>query len=281
MSAIVDPATDAALDDAVQVADAALYEGYVRFPDRAPAARKQLRWQFGVLAPRAYALAAAERWYCRTECLVEPRGATEVSVRTRFLQLRRRSLEQATPAGFRPVDQLTVGADRLVPWDEAVPAEFRVLVPLGDLLAEERALPIEVAGGRVEEVVVGGGGRVVRERWPLHGRLRLSATQLPGASALVRLRVVVENAMATGRAGPVPRDEVLRRSLIAAHCILVLTDGTFLSLIDPPEWAAAAAGECVNEGTWPALVGPPDRPQVVISSPIILDDFPADRTGER
>ena len=39
------------------VADAVLYEGYVLYPYRASARKNQLRWQFGVLAPPAYAAA--------------------------------------------------------------------------------------------------------------------------------------------------------------------------------------------------------------------------------
>ena len=37
------------------VADAVLYEGYVLYPYRASAQKNQLRWQFGVLVPPAYA----------------------------------------------------------------------------------------------------------------------------------------------------------------------------------------------------------------------------------
>ena len=40
---------------AKQVADALLYEGYVLYPYRASAAKNQVRWQFGVLAPKEWA----------------------------------------------------------------------------------------------------------------------------------------------------------------------------------------------------------------------------------
>jgi hypothetical protein len=43
----------------------------------------------------------------------------------------------------------------------------------------------------------------------------------------------------------------------------------FLSQIDPPLWAAAAAKACRNEHTWPVLVG-----EVMLSAPIILYDHP-------
>ena len=41
-------------DDARQVADTVLFEGYVLYPYRASAQKNQLRWQFGVLTPREW-----------------------------------------------------------------------------------------------------------------------------------------------------------------------------------------------------------------------------------
>ncbi|MFN2449013.1 MAG: hypothetical protein ABR508_04360, partial [Candidatus Baltobacteraceae bacterium] len=53
----------------------------------------------------------------------------------------------------------------------------------------------------------------------------------------------------------------------------------FISLLDPPQAAAAAAARCVNQGVFPVLTGTPgdDRTcaQTVLASPIILYDFPA------
>ena len=54
------------------VADAVLYEGYVLYPYRASAAKNQLRWQFGVLTPPAFAPPrppAPSAAPMRTECL--------------------------------------------------------------------------------------------------------------------------------------------------------------------------------------------------------------------
>ena len=50
------------------VADAVLYEGYVLYPYRASAPKNQVRWQFGVVAPRAYSeRGATEPWVMQTE----------------------------------------------------------------------------------------------------------------------------------------------------------------------------------------------------------------------
>jgi len=45
------------MDVARQVADAVLYEGYLLYPYRASARKNQIRWQWGVLVPLAYAAA--------------------------------------------------------------------------------------------------------------------------------------------------------------------------------------------------------------------------------
>ena len=45
-------------------------------------------------------------------------------------------------------------------------------------------------------------------------------------------------------------------------------------MIDPPEpWREIAAG-CRNVGTWPVLVGEPGARDTMLSSPIILYDYP-------
>lgn len=50
-----------------------------------------------------------------------------------------------------------------------------------------------------------------------------------------------------------------------------LDPGRFLSMTDPPEWAAPLVSACRNVGTWPVLAG---TDSVVLSSPIILGDYP-------
>jgi hypothetical protein len=70
------------------------------------------------------------------------------------------------------------------------------------------------------------------------------------------------------------RDEVLPYSLAAAHTILRVRDGEFVSLLDPPEPLRAAASACENIGTWPVLAGAPGQCGCMLSSPIILYDYP-------
>jgi hypothetical protein len=70
------------------------------------------------------------------------------------------------------------------------------------------------------------------------------------------------------------RQLALRHSLIAAHTVLAVTGGEFISLIDPPEWAKPAAEGCRNDRTWPVMVGEAGRRDVILISPIILYDYP-------
>jgi hypothetical protein len=59
--------------------------------------------------------------------------------------------------------------------------------------------------------------------------------------------------------------------LVAVHTMLAIDDGTFVSLLDPPDSAAPTAAECRNDGAFPILIGDDD---VMLSSPIILYDHP-------
>jgi hypothetical protein len=66
---------------------------------------------------------------------------------------------------------------------------------------------------------------------------------------------------------------MLRYAMVGTHTLLALTGGAFVSLLDPPEWARGAVEACENLHTWPVLVGA-DRTDVILSSPIILYDYP-------
>src|SRR5690606_5152554 len=90
---------------------------------------------------------------------------------------------------------------------------------------------------------------------------------------LDRIRVRIDNA-GTGTPGSASRDEALRCSLLACHVLLRTDGGAFVSLLDPPEWARRAAGECANVHVFPVLAGPEGERHTVLSSPILLYDHP-------
>lgn len=247
----------APMDVAQSVADAVLYEGYLLYPYRASARKNQIRWQWGVLVPPAYAAAGhGEHATSHSEFLLEPGTDPVLHIRLRFLQLQHRS-----------------GGDGPVPeFDEAVEHELDSVLPVADLLTADR-----LDAGQVIAVTVPGGTEttdgVTRQRWPLEGEVRLSARRLEGPYGVMQLTVEVVN---TARwADPeAARHLALRHSMIAAHTVLAVTDGEFISLIDPPEWAKPATAACRNERTWPVMVGEAGRRDVILISPIILYDYP-------
>jgi len=266
------------------VADAVLYEGYLLYPYRRSSGKNRVRWQFGVLAPRAWIEAsgpatptvagAADAWRQRTECLLEAPASARIAVRLRFLQLQRRSVRDRTD---REVDALEAGGVRHLTFDEAVPGEVDLAVDLGDLVGEPHVTSVEVPGGEEDEPLPGGVGRVVRTRAPVSAVVRLSVAEAAAPFLLHILRVEIENTV-PDLAPDAPRSEALRRSLVAAHTLLGVHGGAFLSLLDPPAWAAHAAATCDNLHTFPVLAGadsggdPAD--DTVLSSPIILYDHP-------
>jgi hypothetical protein len=265
------------LERARQIADAVLLEGYVLYPYRASSAKNRWRWSFGVLAPRAWSEAGGcEPWWLEAQCLVERAAARTPRLRgrLRFLQERRRTVEAALGGvGFRPVEELAAGGRRFVSWDEG---EVREVALEAELEAEaERHLGVEVPGGEDEEPIRADAGvlagRVVRQLRPLRGRVVMGCEAAGGA--LLRVRVRVENLTPWG-APASPRGEVLAASLLAAHLILSVEDGAFVSLLDPPAAARDAAAACRNVRVFPVLAGEDGDRDLLLASPIILYDHP-------
>jgi hypothetical protein len=56
--------------------------------------------------------------------------------------------------------------------------------------------------------------------------------------------------------------------------LLIEVEGAFLSMTEPPEWAAPEVAACENIGTWPVLAGPAECRNLMLSSPVILYDHP-------
>lgn len=264
------------------VADAVLFEGYVLYPYRASAAKNRLRWQFGVLVPPRWGEGSGEPAFQRTEVLMEPRRGARLFAELRFLHARRRSVQQALPGGgFADVEALELADRVLTPWDEGVEERVEVEVPVAELEGGHM-VPFTVAGSTQSEDVHDGGrlvGRLVHTREELRGRIVLSAVELPGPYAVRRLTAVVDNtadwAPDPPQEGGAGRAAALPRSLISAHLMLGLDAGRFLSQTDPPQWAKAAVQECENVHSWPVLAGCGGGADVVLASPIILEDHPA------
>ena len=259
-----------------RVADAVLYEGYILYPYRASAQKNRSRWQFGVLVPPAYAAAdPSETSVLRAECVFEHKGEPTVDVTVRFLQVQRRQTAQdADKTGVPAV------------WDEAVEQEVAVLVPREALLGgdsgggrQATVTRFTIPGG--EETGTASGARVTRRRAPLTGTVTVRATPLPGPWQSARLTVEVTNQSEIPGEGArsdgaffLDREAALPAALVAAHVIITVSGGAFLSMTDPPEWARPQVEACQNAGCWPVLAGPESSRQVMLAAPIILPDHP-------
>jgi hypothetical protein len=141
-------------------------------------------------------------------------------------------------------------------WDEAVEHEIDFELPLSELPVET---PFHVPG---EE-----------RTHPLSGVLTARVDQLDGPFGGARLRVEVHNTTSWHSDGI--REHALRHSLLAAHLVLSVDTGHFLSMLDPPEWAKPAVEACRQERLWPVLIGDTSRSTVMLASPIILYDNPS------
>lgn len=267
------------------VADAVLYEGYLLYPYRGSSAKNRVRWQFGLLAPRAWVEAdgpvtpvvagSAESWFQQTECLCEAGPDAVVRLRVRYLQVQHRRVERAgAGGGFVAVDRLET-ADGSVhrPFDEAVAREHDMTVPLAGLLAAERAFPVSAPGGEETEELPDGAGRLVRTRRPVQASVTVSAERLDTAVPACRLRIRTENTDVSVRPDA-SRERALARSLVSTHTVIAGDGIAFVSLTDPPEWAQESARACRNFHTFPVLGGEPGSTATMLSSPIILSDHP-------
>lgn len=63
-------------------------------------------------------------------------------------------------------------------------------------------------------------------------------------------------------------------SLVSTHTILSVERGSFVSSLDPPDLLRDVVSKCNNVGTWPVLVGDEGQRGMILSSPIILYDYP-------
>ena len=264
-------------ETARSVSDAVLYEGYGLYPSRASSRKNQVRFQWGVLTPKAFSESeGSERWSMRTECLVDPGSAPQLSVRIRCLQAQHRSTERAlVGGGFEPVDSLDVDGTLHVDWDEAVD-QIVDLDPLHMLPVDEseRVHNFAFAGSSETELIRTADGasvgRFVRRREPIAGIIRVVLSRPDPSLPYLKVSVTVDNTT-TWTGDGTHRDDAMGQSLIAVHTMLAVDDGKFVSLLDPPGDADLAATSCQSDGAYPVLIGDED---VVLSSPIILYDHP-------
>lgn len=226
--------------DAERVADAVLYEGYALYPYRPSAAKNQFRWQFGVLSPRA-PHDDGEPWFAQTECLID-RGSGAIDT---TLAVCVRCLRPGSSGGESHAAHA---------WLEGVPRTIELEGIALTGLPFSQAFSLDL------------GVRTL---------LTVEAQQVEAPLKLVKLRLRLENHEPWHGEFVAGRDAMLQHSLVGTHLLLGVEGGTFVSLLDPPHEVAGAAAGCENRHTWPVLVGDRGRHDLMLSSPIVLYDFPA------
>jgi hypothetical protein len=220
------------------IAGAVLYEGYLLYPYRASAIKNRQRWNFGVLYPRAYAeqQSGSDTWWNQTECLLHGGSNAQLNVRLRFLHLDD-GPDPANAQSARERDVALHGLNLLELTIHPVRVTFTFPPESGQSLVEAA---VETAAE-------------------------------PLGPDLYRLRISVFNIVSLDGA---TRSAALRQSMVSAHSILNIENGEFVSLLEPPDEFRDAAAGCKNVGTWPVLVGEEGQRNAMLSSPIILYDYP-------
>jgi hypothetical protein len=249
------------------IADAVLYEGYLLYPYRATSGKNQSRWQFGVLGPAGAAeKGIGEDDTMSAQLLLDPQSEAALTIVVRFLQLQHRAAERReADGGLVPVEELVAGSRSWMSWDEAVECELTFGPFSESQLAAPQTLPIAVPGGADVETV--DGGRLVRTRRDLAGTVTLDAQPDAG---LLRIGVTVRNTAGTAA----DKDEAIATSFIGTHLIAEVTEGQFVSLLEPAPSAADAVARCSQHRCFPVLAGSPGQRDIVLVSPIILYDHP-------
>lgn len=266
-----------------QIADAILYEGYNLYPYRAAALKNQQRWLFGVLYPEPYCArqAGSDDWRMRTECLVSESVQNVVAVNVRFLHLVDQRVfevvDQTTPAAvptFRPVASLQVGQDGHYTWQQAVERSVAVTLRLQESAAGQQAFSFPATNETIalnndrDQLV----GQLVRDQQAVQGIVEIAVERCDRETFKVRVTIENQTRLASDECDH--REHALLRSLVSTHTILTVEGGEFVSLLDPPDNLRESAEACRNAGTWPVLAGEPGSRKMMLSSPIILPDYP-------
>ncbi len=209
----------------------------------------------------------------QTECLVAGAAPT-VRVQVRFLHVVERKVGRMNAEGRLDfVDELRVGNERYLAWDEA--SERQILIDDLNLptLATARGVPITIPSGSGEESLIAPDGAragVLARSWrALEGVVEVGAEAVQ--DELFKLRVTITNTTPWDHQD---RASTLKQTLVSTHTILAVRDGAFISLIDPPQELKQLAESCENIRTWPVLAGEEGTTDTLLSSPIILYDYP-------
>jgi hypothetical protein len=265
--------------DAVSaIASAVLYEGYILYPYGPNALKNRQRWTFGGVFPRDYVeTTGGDPYQLPVQCLVLGGAGTKIEVCLRFLQIVTRTVEAFDEDGWRSVPVLEVEGTRYLAWEEAI--EQQVILSgleIAELLAGPVDKAFSVGSHDSREPVIHPDGTVagalVRHAAALSGTVVASAAEI--GNGVFRLTLRVENQTPLALERRASRALAQPYSFASTHMLLGMSEGEFVSLMDPPPRLADAVAGCNNQGLWPVLVGDPGACNMMLAAPIILYDYP-------
>ena len=275
------------LDRVEKIAEAVLYEGYMLYPYRATAVKNQQRWNFGVLCPRSYSEQQnnTDAWMMQTECLIQGEVSPQLGVKIRFLQVLNRSvgklthflndLSQDREPDFAIVDKLEIGGRTFVPWQEAVEREI-ALPPMHPVALAVQPVLFEIPAGKEIELLRNQDGLItglyIREWEALRGSIEVTSQGYQ--DGVIKVTIRIRNLTLSESPQEQRRNDAMIYSFVSTHTILSIENGEFVSLLDPPGNLKSLVAECNNIGTWPVLAGEGGDRHTMLSSPIILYDYP-------
>ena len=295
-----------------EIADAILYEGYLLYPYRHSSIKNQQRWTFGVVYPRSYSETQGinEPWQMRTECLIAGSAETELDVTMRFLHLLKHTTDQEEKdagGGYQGYEIWEEGRAReiagqnlslheLVVQAKRIPVSFAeeyLAEPGQDTFSPSSHMDSRQASpttNPLEQEKFSGKTKhaqgTIRVQRAIEGAMTISAEQVK--EGLFKITVLIENTSAIkgndlarmeGGQDSRPRQDYKRgavqlHSFVSTHTILQVQQGDFISLLEPPDELADIAKSCQNTHTWPVLIGHEGERDTMLSSPIILYDYP-------
>jgi len=270
-----------------KIADAVLYEGYMLYPYRASSVKNRQRFNWGALAPESYSQAqkGTEAFEMQTECLIQGDENTTFDVKVRFLHLVSREVgELETTLDELPTDSeptfhfvptLDVGGQLYQTWQEAI--EREVDLPTLSLnqvsKTKQFSFPttrtIEPLRDENKKIV----GVIVCTQQEIFGVIESHIHKIEN-QPVYKLTVRVKNQTPFENAETKTREEALLHSTVSTHTILSAKNGEFVSLLEPPDALEEAVAACENIKTYPVLAGTEGERDCMLSSPIILYDYP-------
>jgi hypothetical protein len=267
------------------IADAVLYEGYILYPYRPSAIKNQQRWTAGGVFPCDYGEAGGETSMMRTEVIICGNANAKVDVTIRCLQTQSRQVAKLVAGAtnlanepiYDPVAMLDVDGQQFVSWDEAIERELIVPgIPLIDVISAPIRKGFEFPAHKSVETVYSKDGKiagaVTRTNERIDGAIEIAAEAV--SDATFRLSIAITNTTPLSDSARISRADAQRYAFMSTHMILSLRGGEFVSLLDPPEHLRKATEACNNQGTWPVLAGAEGARDTMLSSPIILYDYP-------